>query len=150
MAARQPQTISNPKVRTRGLYSGVPEPRRHEDAYTYSATGGQEQRRLRSPYGLSIRPTAGQCLLARTNGNGNEACSREYGWLQSSAAIAPAVCGAFFSTLSLGCALPSITAWISARIAISASQKRSSSSFASLSVGSTISVPPTGNDTVGA
>ncbi len=36
------------------------------------------------------------------------------------------------------------------RIAIIASQNRSSSSFGSLSVGSTISVPATGNDTVGA
>ena len=33
---------------------------------------------------------------------------------------------------------------------MSASQKRSSSAFGSLSVGSTISVPGTGNDTVGA
>src|SRR5437868_4614958 len=66
--------------------------------YTYSAIGGHEHIRLRSPYGLSIRPTLGQCLFARTNGSGNAACSREYGWLQSSAAIAPAVCGAFFST----------------------------------------------------
>ena len=37
-----------------------------------------------------------------------------------------------------------------ARIAIIASQKRSSSAFGSLSVGSIISVPGTGNDTVGA
>ena len=46
--------------------------------------------------------------------------------------------------------VPSMTAWISARMAISASQKRSSSAFGSLSVGSIISVPATGNDTVGA
>ena len=44
---------------------------------------------------------AGQNLFARTNGSGNAACSREYGWVQSSAATAAAVCGAFFSTLSL-------------------------------------------------
>jgi hypothetical protein len=37
-----------------------------------------------------------------------------------------------------------------ARIAIIASQKRSSSARSSLSVGSTISVPATGNDIVGA
>ena len=36
---------------------------------------------------------------------------------------------------------------ISSRIAISASQNRSSSAFDSLSVGSIISVPATGNDT---
>ena len=45
---------------------------------------------------------------------------------------------------------PTTTAWISPRIAIIASQNRSSSSFGSLSVGSIISVPGTGNDTVGA
>jgi hypothetical protein len=39
---------------------------------------------------------------------------------------------------------------ISARIAIIASQKRSSSALDSLSVGSIISVPGTGNDIVGA
>ena len=51
--------------------------------YAYSSIGGQEQIRLRSPYGLSIRPTLGQCLFARTNGSGNAACSREYGCGQS-------------------------------------------------------------------
>src|SRR4051812_15513365 len=45
--------------------------------YTYSAIGGHAHIRLRSPYGLSIRPTLGQCLCARTNGSGNAACSRE-------------------------------------------------------------------------
>ena len=39
---------------------------------------------------------------------------------------------------------------ISSRMAIIASQKRSSSAFGSLSVGSTMSVPGTGNDIVGA
>ena len=39
---------------------------------------------------------------------------------------------------------------ISRRMLIIASQKRSSSPLSSLSVGSTISVPATGNDTVGA
>ena len=42
----------------------------------YSSIGGHAQIRLRSPYGLSIRDTAGQNLLARTNGSGYAACSR--------------------------------------------------------------------------
>ena len=42
------------------------------------------------------------------------------------------------------------TSSISLRMAIIASQKRSSSALSSLSVGSTMSVPATGNDTVGA
>jgi hypothetical protein len=46
--------------------------------------------------------------------------------------------------------LPSRTAWISARIATIASQKRSISPRSSLSVGSTMSVPATGKDIVGA
>ena len=45
---------------------------------------------------------------------------------------------------------PSATRAISARIAIIASQNRSSSARLSLSVGSIISVPATGNDMVGA
>ena len=61
-----------------------------------------------------------------------------------------AVCGAFFSRLSFGSTVPSAIAWISFLIAISASQNRSSSSFGSLSVGSTIIVAATGNETVGA
>ena len=61
-----------------------------------------------------------------------------------------AVCGACLRTLSLASAAPVTTASISARMAINASQKRSSSALGSLSVGSTISVPGTGNDTVGA
>src|SRR5262245_30593013 len=67
-------------------------------AYTYSSIGGQIQIKLRSPYGLSILPTGGQNLFARTKGNGNAACSREYGCVQSSDDTAAAVCGAFFST----------------------------------------------------
>ena len=61
-----------------------------------------------------------------------------------------AVCGAFFSGLSARSARPCSTARISARIAIMASQKRSSSACGSLSVGSIISVPATGQDMVGA
>ena len=60
------------------------------------------------------------------------------------------VCGAFLRTLSLGSARPLTTASISSRIASMASQNRSSSSFGSLSVGSIITVPGTGNETVGA
>jgi hypothetical protein len=45
---------------------------------------------------------------------------------------------------------PASTAAISARMAIIASQKRSSSRLGSLSVGSTISVPATGKLSVGA
>jgi hypothetical protein len=45
---------------------------------------------------------------------------------------------------------PLSTLAISARMAIMASQKRSSSALDSLSVGSIISVPATGNDMVGA
>ena len=33
---------------------------------SYASIGGQAQIRLRSPYGLSMRPTAGHTLLART------------------------------------------------------------------------------------
>ena len=42
-----------------------------------ASIGGQAHIRLRSPYGLSIRPTLGQNFAARTNGSGNAACSRE-------------------------------------------------------------------------
>jgi len=59
------------------------------------------------------------------------------------------VCGAFFSGLSARPQAPPRICSISAWIAIIASQKRSSSSFDSLSVGSTIKVPATGNETVG-
>ena len=55
-----------------------------------------------------------------------------------------AVCGAFFKTLFCRSALPVATASISAWMEIIASQKRSSSAFDSLSVGSTIIVPATG------
>lgn len=37
---------------------------------SYAPTGGHAHTRLRSPYGLSIRATAGQTLCARTNGSG--------------------------------------------------------------------------------
>ena len=35
-----------------------------------SSTGGHEQNRLRSPYGLSMRPTLGQNLKSRSHGAG--------------------------------------------------------------------------------
>jgi len=47
-------------------------------------------------------------------------------------------------------AIPNSTSWISDRIEIIASQKRSNSALDSLSVGSTITVPTTGQDMVGA
>src|SRR5690242_4381516 len=47
---------------------------RAEDRYANASIGGQEQIRFRSPYGLSIRPTLGQNLRARTNGSGKAAC----------------------------------------------------------------------------
>lgn len=46
-------------------------------AVWYSSIGGQAQTRLRSPYALSTRPTAGQNLRSRTHGSGNAARSRE-------------------------------------------------------------------------
>jgi len=58
--------------------------------------------------------------------------------------------GACLSGLSALPRRPSATCCISPWIAMSASQKRSSSRFDSLSVGSTISVPGTGKDIVGA
>ena len=63
---------------------------------------------------------------------------------------ASAVCGARLSGLSEALTLTSSTARISARMAMSASQKRSSSALGSLSVGSIIMVPATGNEIVGA
>ena len=60
------------------------------------------------------------------------------------------MCGAARSTLSAAATAPDPTSSISRRIAIIASQKRSSSRLSSLSVGSTMSVPATGKDIVGA
>lgn len=61
-----------------------------------------------------------------------------------------AVCGAFLRTLSLRSEKPVSSSPISFRMAIMASQKRSSSALSSLSVGSIMSVPGTGQDMVGA
>ena len=68
----------------------------------------------------------------------------------SSAVTSSAVCGACTSGLSSAGHSPAATRSISARIAIIASTKRSSSPRSSDSVGSIISVPATGNDIVGA
>lgn len=61
-----------------------------------------------------------------------------------------AVCGACTSGLSSAGQRPAATASASALIMIMASMKRSISSRSSDSVGSTMSVPATGNDMVGA
>ena len=60
------------------------------------------------------------------------------------AAMMSAGCGAFFSGLLALSHSPFSMRWISPWMAIIASQKRSSSALDSLSVGSTISVPATG------
>jgi hypothetical protein len=60
------------------------------------------------------------------------------------------VCGARLSGLFARSIRPASIASTSPRIWISASQNRSSSAFGSLSVGSIIRVPATGNETVGA
>jgi len=61
-----------------------------------------------------------------------------------------AVCGAFLSGLSAGSYSPAATLSISALIEIIASQNSSISARLSLSVGSIMNVPGTGNDIVGA
>src|SRR5712671_4871224 len=119
-------------------------------APTYESVGRHEQMRFLSPYALSTRATAGQNLKSRVQGAGNAARSLVYGCVQSVAVILPTGCGEFLRTLSCLSAAPLSISLISSRIEIIASQKRSSSSFDSLSVGSIISVPGTGNDTVGA
>ncbi len=73
-----------------------------------------------------------------------------YGRSHASSTSASAVCGARRSGLFSRSIRPSSIARISSRIAIIASQKRSSSSRDSLSVGSIIIVPATGQDIVGA
>ena len=86
---------------------------------------------------------------AEVCGDMDAASSREYGWVHS-AAIDAAVCGAFRSGLSSTGHSPSPTRRISSRMAIMASQKRSTSARLSDSVASIMSVPATGNDMVGA
>ena len=89
-------------------------------------------------------------MYSRSRLAGYAACSRVYLWFHASAVTTAAVCGAFFSGLSCGSHSPAATLPISAEMAIIASQNRSSSARFSLSVGSTISVPATGKDIVGA
>ncbi len=97
-----------------------------------------------------MRPTLGQNFEARVHLSGNAATSREYGCGHSLAVTTAAVCGACFSGLLSLSLSPLATAAISPWIEMSTSQKRSSSVFVSLSVGSIMSVPGTGNDIVGA
>ena len=60
------------------------------------------------------------------------------------------MCGAFFSGLSAASHSPAATLSISALMAIMASQNSSIAARDSLSVGSIMNVPATGNDIVGA
>src|ERR1700712_1802893 len=101
-----------------------------------------------------MRRTGGQYLPALEDGvgkavAGKAAASRAYECSQAPV-TEDAVCGAWTSGLSSAGHSPAATWSISALIAIMASQNRSSSPRCSLSVGSTISVPGTGNDMVGA
>src|SRR5215218_6754042 len=111
--------------------------------------GGHEQTRLRSPYAPSIRRTGGQYLARGSTPAGKVASSREYA-CPHLPAMDNAVCGAFRSGLSWAGQVPAATWSISPRMAIIAAQNRSSSARSSLSVGSTIRVPATGKDIVGA
>ena len=97
-----------------------------------------------------MRLTGGQYLCRRSDATGNAACSRLYGRAQPATSRSSAVWGALRSGLSSAGHSPYSTRAISARMATMASQNRSSSSFDSDSVGSTISVPATGNHIVGA
>ena len=118
--------------------------------YDRSSIGGQEQIRFRSPCGLSTRPTEGQNFLDRNQGRGYAAISREYGCDHSFPVMTFSEWGALIRGLSSRSKSPFSILRISSRIEISASQKRSSSSRLSLSVGSIIRVPGTGQLIVGA
>src|SRR5690606_24872415 len=112
-----------------------------------ASIGAQEHIKFLSPNASSTLRTEGQNLFSCKYSNGYAAFSRVYGKSHVSEVSIAKVCGAFFRGL-FGL---SAVAWsISSLIAIRASQKRSNSSKFSLSVGSIISVPATGNDTVGA
>src|SRR6185436_7581538 len=134
-----PQGRPPPLSRTRDLPVHLP-------ALATSSTPAHVQKRLRSPQTLSTRPICGQNLWSCVQAAGNAADSREYGWFHSLLVTNAIVCGAFLSALSVFDILPVSIARISSRIAIIASQKRSSSCFDSLSVGSIMNVPGTGND----
>lgn len=96
-----------------------------------------------------MRRTGGQYLSAAETPAGKTASSRVYACSHSPPSAA-AVCGALRSGLSSAAQTPEPTLSTSARMAIIASQKRSSSIRSSDSVGSIISVPATGKDIVGA
>ncbi|MNL12002.1 hypothetical protein D3C87_1328610 [compost metagenome] len=81
--------------------------------------------------------------------SGVTACTMLYG-RSHTPVMSANVCGAPFNGFSSAGQLPFCTSLISARMLSIAPIKRSSSAFDSLSVGSTISVPGTGNDMVGA
>ena len=96
-----------------------------------------------------IRRTGGQYFPSVTPA-GYAASERGYPCSQVSPLTIAAVCGALANGLSAAGHSPEPTLSISARIATIASTNRSSSARSSDSVGSTISVPGTGNDIVGA
>ena len=119
-------------------------PRRIRSSARSCRTGcGRRRRCRRGPPATSTCPGA-----ARPPGRPRPRASTRAATRALSSACA--VCGAFLSGLSSRGQRPCSTLAISARMAIIASQKRSSSASGSLSVGSTISVPATGNDSVGA
>ena len=96
---------------------------------------------------FSIRATAGQNLWAFTQRGGEGGLAR--GGTADPTGDAVTACivwGACFRELFARSMRLSSTARISSRIAITASQKRSSSALGSLSVGSIISVPATRNN----
>ncbi len=97
-----------------------------------------------------MRPTGGKYLSCLSVWTGNAACSRGYSRVQSVLTTAAAVWGALrsgeFSTVKS----PLETWSISWRMVIIASMKRSISARSSDSVGSTMRVPATGKDSVGA
>jgi hypothetical protein len=89
-------------------------------------------------------------LARRSTPAGYAASTGEYGCFHSPVMSISAVCGAFLSGLSRASYSPAATREISDLIAIIASQNRSISIRLSLSVGSIMKVPATGNDMVGA
>ena len=105
---------------------------------------------MRSPYAPSMRRTGGQYFAGRARPRPGTPPARGSTGASHSPVTHDAVCGALRSGLSSAGHVPAATSSISARIAIIASQKRSSSARSSLSVGSIISVPATGKHIVGA
>ena len=99
---------------------------------------GRRRRCRRGP------PAASTCRAAQRRAAGRRPASGSRAGPSSATQHVRGVCGACFSGLSSRSAAPCSMARISSRIAIIASQKRSSSAWLSLSVGSIISVPATG------